>query len=148
RIMAGSQDYDRQYLRSMSGLCKVACLLCSFIGFLCIACGPVRISNFRGSFYLVVVSLGFVATLVLLLAQYLRLWERQCRRCDPVIWSLAVHSSLALGYFTASGLVLSLDIGAYTVGAFFGLTVFSLNGLEAYANYRRSRQRDVATQTI
>ncbi|KAH8338845.1 hypothetical protein KR074_003918, partial [Drosophila pseudoananassae] len=170
RIMAGSQDYDRQYLRSMSGLCKVACLLCSFIGFLCIACGPVRISNFRGSFYLVVVSLGFVATLVLLLARYLRLWERQCRRCDPVIWSLAVHSSLALGYFTASGLVLSLDIGAYTVGAvskplawprfgslrsetirilqFFGLTVFSLNGLEAYANYRRSRQRDVATQTI
>ncbi|KAH8420377.1 hypothetical protein KR009_009708, partial [Drosophila setifemur] len=172
--MSGTQDYDRQYLRSMSGLCKVACLvswttnifpppffhlfstafpqppkqLCSFIGLLCIACGPVRVSNFRGSFYLAVVSAGFIATLVLLLCRYLRLWQKQYCRCDPTIWSLGVHLALAIAYFTASGLVLSLDIGAYTAAAFFGLTAFSINGLEAYANYRRSRQRDMATQTI
>ncbi|KAI8033964.1 hypothetical protein M5D96_013296 [Drosophila gunungcola] len=191
--MSGPQDYDRKYLRSMPGLCKVACLLCSFIGFLCIVCGPVRVSNFRGSFYLAVVSIGFVTTAALLLARYLRMWQRQFCRCDPTLWSLAVHSSLALAYFTASGLVLSLDIAAYTAaavsskrkvlpagnpteietnlgqdippksiriwgslarpeklsyGIFFGLTAFSINGLEAYGNYRRSRQREVATQTI
>ncbi|KAH8245550.1 hypothetical protein KR032_011815, partial [Drosophila birchii] len=146
--MSGTHDLDRKYLRSMPGFCKLACLLCSFIGFLCIVCGPVRVSNFRGSFYLAVVSLGFVATAGLLLARLLRLWQRQFCRCDPTLWSLAVHAILALAYFAASGLVLSLDIGAYTAAAFFGLTAFSINGLEAYGNYRRSRQRDVATQTI
>jgi len=75
------------------------------------------VSNFRGSFYLAVVSIGFVATLALLLARFLRVWQRQFCRCDPTLWSLAVHSSLALAYFAASGLVLSLDIGAYTAAA-------------------------------
>ncbi|EDX17142.1 GD16736 [Drosophila simulans] len=146
--LTGTQDYDRKYLLSMPGLCKLACLLCSFVGILCIICGPVRVSNFRGSFYLAVVTIGFVATGCLLLARYLRLWQRQFCRCDPTLWSLAVHSSLALAYFAASGLVLFLDIGAYTAAAFFGLTAFCINGLEAYGNYRRSRQREVATQTI
>lgn len=95
--------------------------LCSFVGILCIICGPVRVSNFRGSFYLAVVTIGFVATGCLLLARYLRLWQRQFCRCDPTLWSLAVHSSLALAYFTASGLVLSLDIGAYTAAAVSGV---------------------------
>ncbi|BFG03039.1 uncharacterized protein DMAD_02387 [Drosophila madeirensis] len=146
--MSASQDYDRKYLRSMGGICKIACMLSSFIGFLFILCGPVRVSNFRGSFYLVVAALGFTATLTLLLARYLRLWQRYFSRCDATLWSLGVHSTLAVSYFVASGLVLSLDIGAYTAAAFFGLTAFSINGLEAYAHYRRSRLRDVATQTV
>ncbi|KAH8304976.1 hypothetical protein KR018_009139, partial [Drosophila ironensis] len=146
--MPGTQEYDRVYLRSTAGLCKLACLLCSFLGFLCIACGPVRLSNFRGSFYLVVVSVGFAVIAGLLLSKYLRLWEQQGCRCDPILWSLVIHSVLAFGYFTASGLVLSLDTGAYTAASFFGLTVFSINALEAYSDFRRSRQREVATQTI
>ncbi|XP_001355707.2 uncharacterized protein [Drosophila pseudoobscura] len=147
-IMSASQDYDRKYVRSMGGICKIACMLSSFIGFLFILCGPVRVSNFRGSFYLVVAAVGFTATLALLLARYLRLWQRYFSRCDSTVWSLGVHSTLAVSYFVASGLVLSLDIGAYTAAAFFGLTAFSINGLEAYAHYRRSRQREVATQTV
>ncbi|KAH8416386.1 hypothetical protein KR222_001190, partial [Zaprionus bogoriensis] len=144
--MSVNHDCDRKYLRSIEGLAKITCLLCAFVGILCIVCSSVRLSNFRGCFYLVVALLGFVATLGLLLARYLRLG--QSWSCNPSRWSLGVQATLALSHFIASGLVLSLDIGSYTAAAFFGLTIFSINALEAYGSYRRSRQRDVATQTV
>ncbi|XP_068159431.1 uncharacterized protein [Drosophila tropicalis] len=147
-MMSGTQDYDRKYVRSIEGICKLACLLSSFIGFLCILCAPVRVSNFRGSFYLAVAIIGFLATLTLLLARLLHLWQRLCCRCDSTLWSLGVHLALAISYFLASGMVLSLDIASYTAAAFFGLIAFSINAVEAYANWKRSRQRDMATQTM
>ncbi|KAL7743973.1 hypothetical protein ACLKA6_001208 [Drosophila palustris] len=144
--MSVNHDYDRKYLRSIEGLCKITCLLCGFIGFLCIACSSVRLSNFRGCFYMIVALVGFVTTLALFVPRYLRLGQGW--RLDGTRWSLPVHAALALSHFIASGLVLSLDIGGYTAAAFFGLTIFSINALEAYGSYRRSRQRDVATQTV
>ncbi|EDV92160.1 uncharacterized protein LOC6566166 [Drosophila grimshawi] len=144
--MSVNRDNDRKYLRSIGGLCKIACLLCGFIGFLCIVCSTVRLSNFRGCFYLVVIVLGFVTTLTLLFCRYLRIG--QSWNFNATLWSLGVHTALALSHFVASGLVLALDIGAYTAAAFFGLTIFSINALEAYSYYKRSRQRDVATQTV
>ncbi|KAH8414824.1 hypothetical protein KR215_006037, partial [Drosophila sulfurigaster] len=144
--MSVNHDFDRKYLRSIEGLCKITCLLCAFIGFLCIACSSVRLSNFRGCFYMIVVVIGFVTTLALFVSRYLRLgqgWQLNSTRC-----SLGVHATLALSHFIASGLVLSLDIGSYTAAAFFGLTIFSINALEAFGSYRRSRQRDVSTQTV
>ncbi|KAH8387291.1 hypothetical protein KR093_006057 [Drosophila rubida] len=164
--MSVNRDFDRMYLRSIEGLSKITCLvskkkeykkrekhslsavlkLCGFIGFLCIACSSVRLSNFRGCFYMIVVVIGFVAMLTMFVSRYLRLgqgWQLNVMRC-----SLGVHAALALSHFVASGLVLSLDIGAYTAAAFFGLTIFSINALETYGSYRRSRQRDVATQTV
>ncbi|EDW65893.1 uncharacterized protein [Drosophila virilis] len=144
--MSVNDDHDRKYLRSIGGLSKITCLLCGFIGFLCIVCSSVRLSNFRGCFYMIVALLGCLTTLTLLVCRYLRLG--QSWSCDATIWSLGVHATLALAHFIASGLVLALDIGAYTAAAFFGLTVFSINGLEAYSCYKRSRQRHVATQTV
>ncbi|ALC48937.1 CG12730 [Drosophila busckii] len=143
--MSASHGNDRKYLRSIEGLSKITCLLCGFIGFLCIVCSSVRLSNFRGCFYLVIVLIGFGVTLTLLLSRYLRCG--QSWQCNMSRWSLSTHAALALGHFIASGLVLSLDIGAYTAAAFFGLTIFSINALEGYGSYRRSRQRDVSTQT-
>ncbi|XP_023175904.2 uncharacterized protein LOC111602825 [Drosophila hydei] len=144
--MSVNHDYDRKYLRSLRGISKIICLLCGFIGFLCIVCSSVRLSNFRGCFYIIVVLLGFVVTLTLVLCRYLRLGQNW--RWNSTAWSLRVHATLALTHFIASGFVLGLSVGAYTAAAFFGLTIFSINSLEAYGCYKRTCQRDVATQTV
>ncbi|TDG42299.1 hypothetical protein AWZ03_011276 [Drosophila navojoa] len=144
--MSVNHDYDRKYLRSIRGISKIVCLLCAFIGFLCIVCSSVRLSNYRGCFYIIVVLLGFAVTLTLLLCRYLRLG--QSWRWNSASWSLGVHASLAITHFLASNFVLGLSVNAYTAAAFFGLTIFSINGLEAYSCYKRTCQRDVATQTV
>jgi len=64
---------------------------------------------------MIVALLGFVTTLALLVPRCLRLGQG-CR-LDATRWSLSVHAGLALSHFIASGLVLSLDIGAYTAAA-------------------------------
>ncbi|XP_030382249.1 uncharacterized protein LOC115629818 [Scaptodrosophila lebanonensis] len=141
-------DYDRKYLRSKWGLSKLACLFCYIVGSLCVLCSSVHLSNFRGSSYLVISVAAFMATLTLLLFQYLRLWQSKFPHANIARLSLYVHATLTVAYFIVSGLVLSLDIASYTTAAFFGLTAFTINGLETYDCYRRSRLRDMATQTI
>jgi len=64
---------------------------------------------------MIVALVGFVTTLALFVPRYLRLGQGWT--INATSWSLCIHAALALSHFIASGLVLSLDIGAYTAAA-------------------------------
>ncbi|XP_037938908.1 uncharacterized protein LOC119672030 [Teleopsis dalmanni] len=145
--MSGSYAYDSSYLRTIFGILRICTLLCSLIGFNCIIFSSVPVHNFRGCFYISVAVFGYCCSTVVLLARLFQVWERKFHNFQAFKYETYLHSFLAVAFFIASALSLSLAVVTYSVATFFGYLTSCFYAADAYLSYRQSRICNVATQT-
>ncbi|XP_005186624.1 uncharacterized protein LOC101889649 [Musca domestica] len=145
--MSAPLAYDGTYLKSISGISKICCMICCLLGFLCIVCSSVQLHNFRGCFYNVIVGLSFLFSGCMLLARLFQVWQRKFLTFNAVKYELYVNVVLACCCFIGGCVSISLDVVAYTVATFFIFLAFSFYTFDAYLCYRIYRQCDAQTQT-
>ncbi|KAI8116379.1 hypothetical protein FF38_01129 [Lucilia cuprina] len=145
--MSAPLAYDATYLKSISGILKICCMICCFLGFLCIVCSSVHLHNFRGCFYNTCVIVAFICTLLVLLARLYQLWQRKFYKFNAVKYEFYLHVFLAFTCFTAGCVTISLDVLSYTIATFFAFLAFSFYVFDAYLGYRLNRLCDAQTQT-
>lgn len=136
--------FDQSYIRTIPGILKIAQVVISLLGFICVELGGCYYCS-QKNWYGFVSMTAFWATLVLLGFYLFHVIEK----LHKIPWLLGEFGYCAIWtllYLIAS-LVVSVSGGAessWAAGGFFGFVAMVLYGIDAFLKFRAWRNGDIA----
>ncbi|XP_053692274.1 plasmolipin-like [Sabethes cyaneus] len=133
---------DPAYVRTISGIIKIVCIVLNHIGFICIEVSSFRYHS-RGSFFNTVAMIGFWFTCIMLVFYLFHV----CEKFHKIPWLKIVMyfcAAWALVYMLASSFAAATNVKAFQAAAFFGYCAMIAYGYDAFLKYKAVRSGEIA----